>query len=399
MAIQFPADPGAQTPVNEFSPTSTPLANTENDLTFTWNGSVWNSSGSGGGGGGGDQFWERDDETLSPTNSGDSLHEIGNVEATGTITLGPKTVSGRATYTALGVDYNINDEAVYSFATYDSDNKLLAAVKNDGSITAANKIVINPDSVNASDDRTRLQIGEGAGTARELALLYTTDSQYQGPALKVQHRNSTNTDAKFLECVKGTDTVAEIKLDGSASFKEKVEITGDGAALHVAVKKNGTSVPINAYDRSNSQALFRVDADATVTVGGPLVARSLGESAGVTNRLGWTSTNDQIVKETSSARTKTDVETADPAMCLDIVKNSRPVWYRSNQKIDNPEHSFWGFIAEEVEQVAPRLTCYDADGKPNGVAYARYTPVLVSVLQQALTRIEALEAEVAALKS
>ena len=43
MAIQFPADPASQTPVNTLSPTSTPVANTENDLTFVWNGTVWNA--------------------------------------------------------------------------------------------------------------------------------------------------------------------------------------------------------------------------------------------------------------------------------------------------------------------------------------------------------------------
>ena len=50
MAIQFPADPAAQTPANTLSPTSTPVANTENSLTFVWNGSVWNTVGGGGSG-------------------------------------------------------------------------------------------------------------------------------------------------------------------------------------------------------------------------------------------------------------------------------------------------------------------------------------------------------------
>ena len=36
MAIQFPADPAAQQPVNTFSPQSTPEANTTNDFSYTW---------------------------------------------------------------------------------------------------------------------------------------------------------------------------------------------------------------------------------------------------------------------------------------------------------------------------------------------------------------------------
>ena len=50
MAIQFPADPGAQNPPNTLSPTSSPVANTENELTYLWNGSVWNTVSGGGSG-------------------------------------------------------------------------------------------------------------------------------------------------------------------------------------------------------------------------------------------------------------------------------------------------------------------------------------------------------------
>ena len=45
MAIQFPADPASQTPVNTLSPNSTPIANTENALTYVWNGNAWVGSG------------------------------------------------------------------------------------------------------------------------------------------------------------------------------------------------------------------------------------------------------------------------------------------------------------------------------------------------------------------
>ena len=41
MAIQFPAAPGDQTPVNTFSPTSTPDANLTNNLTYVWDNEKW----------------------------------------------------------------------------------------------------------------------------------------------------------------------------------------------------------------------------------------------------------------------------------------------------------------------------------------------------------------------
>jgi len=51
-AIVFPANPAGQTPVNTFSTTSTPFANTSNSFTYTWSGTAWTSAPSGGGGGG-----------------------------------------------------------------------------------------------------------------------------------------------------------------------------------------------------------------------------------------------------------------------------------------------------------------------------------------------------------
>lgn len=41
MAIVFPTDPGAQTPVNTFSPTSSPVVNTTNNNRYLWNGVAW----------------------------------------------------------------------------------------------------------------------------------------------------------------------------------------------------------------------------------------------------------------------------------------------------------------------------------------------------------------------
>ena len=51
--INFP-DPAAQTPLNTFSPTSTPTASS-NGVTYVWTDGSWSVlSGSSGGGGGGD---------------------------------------------------------------------------------------------------------------------------------------------------------------------------------------------------------------------------------------------------------------------------------------------------------------------------------------------------------
>ena len=109
----------------------------------------------------------------------------------------------------------------------------------------------------------------------------------------------------------------------------------------------------------------------------------------------------------------------------------RPVWYRSKAKADNPDWSWYGFIAEEVAAVDPRLVhwgygdddweevgVYDtadsetepqlvrlerrlkqgAELKPQGVMYERLVPHLVTVIKRQQQALVALTARVEALE-
>jgi hypothetical protein len=93
---------------------------------------------------------------------------------------------------------------------------------------------------------------------------------------------------------------------------------------------------------------------------------------------------------------------------------SRPVWYRSTCKSDCPEHSYWGFIAEEVAIIDKRLVqwktkeiTYDEKGsavetpcepEPDGVAYDRFVPHLLNLIKRQKEQIEAMEARLSALR-
>ena len=124
--------------------------------------------------------------------------------------------------------------------------------------------------------------------------------------------------------------------------------------------------------------------------------------------------DNQIRKAASSIKYKTDVEELQDSYA-DQILNIRPVWYRSLCDGDDPNHSYWGFIAEEVAEIDPRLTTwkfhnvsYDENGsrvvtkldnpEPEGVAYDRFVPHLLNLIKRQNARIEALEAEVTALK-
>jgi len=120
-------------------------------------------------------------------------------------------------------------------------------------------------------------------------------------------------------------------------------------------------------------------------------------------------------RSTSSAKYKTDIETLQDQYA-DAVLGFRPVWYRSKCEIDNPEWSYWGFIAEEVAEIDPRLvswktteTSYDEQGavvqtpletpEPEGVQYDRFVPHLLNLIKRQKEQIEAMEARLSALES
>jgi len=120
-----------------------------------------------------------------------------------------------------------------------------------------------------------------------------------------------------------------------------------------------------------------------------------------------------ITRSTSSVKYKTNIETLQDSYA-DAILNARPVWYRSTCEADDHNHSWWGFIAEEVAAIDPRLVhwktteiTYDEKGsavetpcdpEPEGVAYDRFVPHLLNLIKRQGEAIAELQAEVAALK-
>jgi hypothetical protein len=138
------------------------------------------------------------------------------------------------------------------------------------------------------------------------------------------------------------------------------------------------------------------------------------------------SDGNRLYRSTSSIRYKKDIETIEQSKS-DAVLNLRPVWYRSKADNDKADWSWYGFVAEEVAEIEPRLvhwsyldTDYDVTEEngslkktpkagaklvPDGVQYERVTVLLLDVVkrqeqaiqeQQALienltTRLNALE--------
>ena len=122
----------------------------------------------------------------------------------------------------------------------------------------------------------------------------------------------------------------------------------------------------------------------------------------------------ELRRSTSSGKYKTNVETLEDAYS-DALLSCRPVWYRSTCDKDNPDWGWWGFIAEEVAEIDPRLVhwktsevTYDENGsavetpcdpEPEGVAYDRFVPHLLNLIKRQKEQIEAMEARLSALEA
>jgi hypothetical protein len=125
-------------------------------------------------------------------------------------------------------------------------------------------------------------------------------------------------------------------------------------------------------------------------------------------------TNGSMRRSTSSIKYKTDVETIQDQYA-DALLECRPVWYRSTCDGDRPEHSWWGFIAEEVAEIDPRLVQWKTteavvqengslehvpcDPEPEGVSYDRFVPHLLNLIKRQKEQIEAMEARLSSLES
>ena len=159
---------------------------------------------------------------------------------------------------------------------------------------------------------------------------------------------------------------------------------------------------------------FRVA--ASVVRSATIANTTTGSSANV---FVSTSSNTLFRSTVSALKYKTNVETMEDSYA-DAILGLRPVWYRSRCELDPESYGYWGFIAEEVAEVDPRIVTfgvaddyewqYDEDGEkiepdvadltePEGVQYDRLVPHLVNLLARQRDQIADLEQRVAALEA
>jgi hypothetical protein len=171
--------------------------------------------------------------------------------------------------------------------------------------------------------------------------------------------------------------LAICNFDGLGTFGSGRRVQFGGGASIATTSGAIRISPVGNLELEGGGVISQVSYDATTAAGANV---TLNASA-------------KFLRSTSSIKYKTQVEDVDALYSENIILKSRPVWYRSLCQEDPSQHSYWGFIAEEVAEIDPRMVFWGDDG-PEGVQYDRYVVHLVKMVQQQKNRIDELTSKV-----
>ena len=251
------------------------------------------------------------------------------------------------------------------------------------------------------DSAGRLLVGTASSTDDVRAVFQSnpTDSTLGG-AIALSYTSSSPANGDWLSRIDCTDSSANLAARIIAARDGGTWTSGSShpARLTFSTTANGASTPNERLRITSAGVLYSE----------PTYLNTTADAANM-----FVSASGQFYRSTSSLKYKTDIETLQDSYA-DAILNVRPVWYRSTCNDDCPEHSYWGFIAEEVAEIDPRLVhwktvevTYDENGsaveapcdpEPEGVAYERFVPHLLNLIKRQKEQIEAMEARLSALE-
>lgn len=198
-------------------------------------------------------------------------------------------------------------------------------------------------------------------------------------------------DDEVLHNISGTQT----RLPGyyAGTYGAEIEQTAQGSTVHIG-RSNGNCVNIGADAPASPTQLAVVYFRDTST--------GIGSSPQVSNPVGNISITDSTIHFNSTSDYRLKENEVDITDGIDRLKQLKP--YRFNFT-RNPSKVVDGFFAHEVSPVVPESISgekdqVDGDGNPvyQGIDQSKLVPLLTAALQEAVAKIEALEARVQTLE-
>jgi len=228
-------------------------------------------------------------------------------------------------------------------------------------------------------------------------------------ALGTSSINNESDHNKLVISGKSTTGAGIIEFQDVSNNTDGAIFADDGNFFIVADRSNATAGSNLIFRVDGSSERMKIDSNGNLFCVGVFNATT-GSSANTVS----VSSGGKLRRITSSQRYKTDIETLEDKYA-DAVLEARPVWYKSLCEDDNKDHGHWGFIAEEIEKIDPRLCSYKTieivmeDDKTiekkldtpivESVQYERFIPHLINLVKRQDTKIKLLETKVEALEA
>ena len=242
------------------------------------------------------------------------------------------------------------------------------------------------------DSSGRLLVGTSTSPTTDVDVKMVIKST-GGPAIQFQRNDGTTISGELLGRIVATAT------DGSATPAAQIAFRADGT--HTATSSPGCIVFSTTADGASSPT-----ERMKILSGGAMLVPYIYATTSASAANVIVGSDGNLFRSTSSGKYKTQVENLQDSYA-DALLNCRPVWYRSTCKLDDTTHGYWGFIAEEVAEIDPRLIhwkkteiTYDEKGQTvetacepeaEGVQYDRFVPHLLNLIKRQQTAIETLE--------
>jgi len=348
-ALNFPNNPGSQTPVNTFSPTSTPDATT-NGATYIWNGTAWAGS---------------TDGTAYLSLEVDAGAQT--VQSTGLTTFAGKVET--ASTTAADADKTVVTKDYLEGSGSGGDGPIGYWVRGSGSLYPVNTAdaLIVGGSLPGSPS-IELNVGGFGKITSEL----TVDGDASDTLVTKSYVDAgTGTDVKYVE-VAGDNMTGNLTI---ASTKVILRTTGacDFAGGLVTVGATGNLDITGAVDVTGD-----VDVTGAIDIVGPLTGSSTANFTG-------TVTSGGDFNSTSDVRVKENIKPLENS--LEKVNQLRGVEY---DRTDVRCHQI-GVIAQEIEKVYPEFVSEDSEGMKS-VSYGQMTAVLIEAVKELSQEVDKLKA-------
>jgi len=425
-ALNFPSNPAAQTPTNNYSPTSTPAAST-NGVTYIYNptNGAWTAFTQ-------DQdasTYLKIDATNGPVTGNLGLSQNLSVTGTSTFTgaitatsgtLGNLTTSDTSITSTGGISLEAgNSEFLYfkskssssEYQFFNNAGTYYVGLRTD-LLTNVNRFIDFPDAngtVALTADLTGyattsalsaylpLSGGNVSGTlqastfkATALATLEsstgigTTPDQNSAKLLVSGAPTSgseANTVVRFNRSTSTTTQNFKFRLDDSANSIIASTNSSNTKDFSLQNDSPGKGIIFKTTYSSSQSANLRL----TIKNNGDILVAGLSGSG---NRALYASSAGTITTSSSDGTLKTNVSNLTSQ--ADVVKALRPVTYNWIDTELRGDRQEIGFIAQEVQALVPEVIGANNDGTLT-LEYAHIVPVLTKALQEALARIEALE--------